>query len=214
MSPYAAPFAWWAAHPWIVVWMCVFLSPFAVILLRLVDDLGYRALVAPLQWTAIGVLVIALVIGVAVTARRSALRAASGLAFAIGGLLLLVLPTTNVVLGRTACPPRAGGELGLSTAVAVVEAWRQGNGGDAVWAGGEASAAWQERVGAGRLEDFRLIDSGCWERVAPVRESPTWHEFRVTVREGTFVPLSKILLVHVATEDGVWKVTGVDGPLP
>lgn len=194
--------------------MCVFLSPFLVILLRIIDDMGYRGLVAPLQWMAIGVLVIALVLGVAVTARRSALRAALGLAFAIGGLLLLVLPTTNVVLGRTVCPPGAGGELGLSTAVAVVEAWRRAEAGDAVWLGGEASAAWKERVSTLRLEDFRLIESGCWERVAPVRESPTWHEFRVTVREGTRAPLSKILLVHVAAEDGVWKVTGVDGPLP
>jgi hypothetical protein len=50
--------------------------------------------------------------------------------------------------------------------------------------------------------------------VAPVRESPTWHEFRVTVREGTRAALSKILLVHVAAEGGTWKVTGVDGPLP
>lgn len=194
--------------------MCVFLSPFVVILLRLVDDMGYRALVAPLQWTAIGVLVIVLVMGVAVTARRSALRAASGLAFAIGGLLLLVLPTTNVVLGRTVCPPGRGGELGLSTAVAVVEAWRRAEAGDAIWSGGEASPAWRERISRVRLEDFRLVDSGCWERVAPVRESPTWHEFRVTVREGTRAPLSKILLVHVAAEGGTWKVTGVDGPLP
>ncbi len=214
VSPYAAPFAWWAAHPWIVVWMCVFLSPFVVVLLRLLDDAGHRGMVAPLQWLAVGVLVVALVLGVAVTSRRSVVRAVSGLAFAIAGLLLLVLPTTNVVLGRTACPPRAGQELGLSTALAVVEAWRKGEAGDAVWSGGEASPAWREQVRILRLEDFRLVDSGCWERVAPVRASPTWHEFRVTVREGTFAPLSKILLVHVAADGAAWKVTGVDGPLP
>jgi hypothetical protein len=205
---------WWAAHPWIVVWMCVFLSPFVVVVLRVLDDAGYRRMVAPLQWLAIGVLVIAVVLGVAVTSRRSALRAMSGLAFAVAGVLLLVLPTTNVMLGRTACPTRAGHELGMSTAVAVVEAWGKGEAGDAVWSGGEASPAWKERVRTLSLEEFRLIDSGCWERVAPVRESPTWHEFRVTVREGTLAPLSKILLVHVAAEGGAWKVTGVDGPLP
>lgn len=205
---------WWAAHPWIVVWMGVFLSPFVVILLRLLDDSGYPRMVAPLQWLAIGVLAVALVLGVAVTSSRSAIRAVSGLAFAIAGLLLLVLPTTNVVLGRTACPSRAGHELGLSTAVAVVEAWQKGEAGDAVWKEAEASPEWRDKVRLLRLEDFRLVESGCWERVAPVRESPTWHEFRVTVREGAFAPLSKILLVHVVAEGGAWKVTGVDGPLP
>ena len=194
--------------------MCVLLSPFVVVLLRLLDDAGYREMVAPLQWIAIGVLVIAVVLAVAITSRRSAVRAVTGLAFAVAGALALVLPTTNVMLGRTACPPRAGNELGISTAVAVVEAWRKGEAADAVWSGGQASPAWKERVRTLSLEEFRLIDSGCWERVAPVRESPTWHEFRVTVREGALAPLSKIVLVHVAAEGATWKVTGVDGPLP
>jgi hypothetical protein len=209
-----APLVWWTTHPWIVAWIAVLLSPFGVVVLRLLDDAGHGGLVGPLQWLAIGLLVVALAIGVAVTWRRSALRAASGLLFAVAGVLLLVLPTTNVVLGRTACPPRAGQELGLSTAIAVVEAWSNGDAGDAVWTGSQAAPAWQERVRQLRLEEFRLVDSGCWERVAPVRESPTWHEFRVTVREGTAAPISKILLVHVATESGGWKVTGIDGPLP
>jgi hypothetical protein len=194
--------------------MFVFLSPFGVVLLRLLDDAGHREMVAPLQWLAIAVLVVAIVIGVVATLRRSAVRALSGLVLAVAGVLLLVLPTTHVVLGRTACPPRPGQELGMSTAVAVVEAWRKRDAADAAWHGGEASAAWKERVRALSLEEFRLIDSGCWERVAPVPESPTWHEFRVTVREGASPPLSKILLVHVADEGGTWKVTGVDGPLP
>jgi hypothetical protein len=208
------PLMWWTAHPWIVTWIAVLLSPFVVVLLRLLDDAGYGSLVAPLQWLAIGVLVIALSIGVSITWRRSAIRALSGLVSAVAGVLLLVLPTTNVVLGRTACPARAGQELGLSTAIAVVEAWSKGDAGDAVWTGSQASPAWKDRVRQLRLEEFRLVDSGCWERVAPVRESPTWHEFRVVVREGTVAPISKILLVHVATEGGGWKVTGIDGPLP
>jgi hypothetical protein len=214
VPPYAVPFVWWTAHPWLVVWMAVFLSPFVVVVLRLLDDAGHEGLVGPLQWLSIGVFVIALLIGVATTSRRSAVRAMTGFAFAVAGVLLLVLPTTHVVLGRTECPPRAGQELGLGTAIGVVEAWRKGEAGDAVWSGGEASAAWKEKVGQLRLEEFRLVDSGCWERVAPVRESPTWHEFRVIVREGTVAPLSKILLVHVASEGGRWKVTGIDGPLP
>ena len=196
------------------MWIAVLLSPFVVVLLRLVDDAGHRSFVTPLQWLAIALVVIALAIAGVTTSRRSALRAASGLALAVAGLFLLVLPTTHVVLGRTACPPRAGQELGLGTAIAVVEAWSRGEAGDPVWTGGEASGAWKEQVRRLRLEEFRLIDSGCWERVAPVPDSPTWHEFRVTVREGTLAPLSKILLVHVATEGGGWKVTGIDGPLP
>jgi hypothetical protein len=214
VSPYAAAFTWWAAHPWIVVWMCVLLSPFVVVLLRLLDDAGYRSMVAPLQWLAIGVVLVAVVLAVAITSSRSAIRAVSGLVLAVAGLLLLVLPTTNLVLGRTACPTRTGHALGLSTAVAVVEAWRAGAVADAAWTGGQASPAWREQVRTLALEDFRLVESGCWDRVAPVRESPTWHEFRVTVRQGTSAPLSKILLVHVADEGGAWKVTGVDGPLP
>ena len=214
MPSYAVPLVWWTTHPWIVAWTAVLLSPFGVVVLRLLDDAGYGSLVAPLQWLAIGLLVIALSIAVAVTWRRSAVRAVGGLIVAVAGVLLLVLPTTNVVLGRTACPARAGQELGLSSAIAVVEAWSNGEAGDAVWTGGQASPAWKERVRQLGLEEFRLVDSGCWERVAPVRESPTWHEFRVIVREGTAAPISKILLVHVVTEGGGWKVTGIDGPLP
>jgi hypothetical protein len=106
--------------------MCVFLSPLVVVLLRLLDEAGHDGMVAPVRWLAIGVCVIAVVLAVSVTWRRSAVRAVSHLALAIAGLLLLVLPTTHVVLGRTACPTRAGEELGRGTAVAVLEGWSKG----------------------------------------------------------------------------------------
>ena len=205
---------WWTAHPWLVVWMCVFLSPLVVVLLRLLDDAGHDGMVAPVRWLAIGVFVIAVVLAVSVTWRRSAVRAVSHLAFAVAGLLLLVLPTTHVVLGRTECPARAGEDLGQGVALAVLEAWSKGTAADPVWSGGEASPAWKQKVGAWSLDQFVAVQSGCWERVAPVKASPTWHEFRVTVREGTLEPLSKVLIVHVANEGGAWKVIGVDGPLP
>lgn len=194
--------------------MCVLLSPLVVVLLRLLDEAGHEEMVAPVRWLAIGVVVIAVVLAVSVTWRRSAVRALSHLAFAIAGLLLLVLPTTHVVLGRTACPPRAGEELGRGAALAVLEAWRKGEAADAVWSGGEASPAWKQKVGTLSLDQFVIVQSGCWERVAPVKESPTWHEFRVIVREGTLEPLSKLLIVHAANEGGAWKVIGVEGPLP
>lgn len=196
------------------MWLCVFLSPLVVVVLRLLDEAGHDGMVAPVQWLAIGVVVIAVVLAVSVTWRRSAVRTVSHLALAIAGLLLLVLPTTHVVLGRTACPPRAGEELGRGTAVAVLEAWRKGEAVDAIWSGGEASPAWKQKVGTWSLDQLVAVQSGCWERVAPVKASPTWHEFRVIVREGTLEPLSKLLVVHVASEGGAWKVIGVDGPLP
>src|SRR5688572_29619296 len=102
--------------------MCVFLSPLVVVLLRLLDDAGHDRMVAPVRWLAIGLFVIAVVLAVSVTWRRSVVRAVSHLAISVAGLLILVLPTTHVVLGRTECPPRAGEELGRGTAVAVLEA--------------------------------------------------------------------------------------------
>ena len=194
--------------------MCVLLSPIVVVFLRLLDDAGYEGMVTAVRWLAIGVVVITVVLAVSITSRRSVVWAVSHLAFAIAGLLLLILPTTHVVLGRTECPPRAGEELGRGTAVAVLQAWRKGETIDAVWSGGEASPAWKQKVGTLSLDRFVAVQSGCWERVAPVKASPTWHEFRVIVREGTLEPLSKLVVVHVANEGGAWKVIGVDGPLP
>lgn len=194
--------------------MCVLLSPLVVVLMRLLDNAGHEWMVAPVRSLAIGLVVIALVLAVSVTWRRSVVRAMTHLAIAIAGLLLLVLPTTHVVLGRTECPPRAGDELGRGTAVAVLDAWSKGEAADAVWSGGEASTAWKQKVGTLSVDQFVAVQSGCWERIAPVKASPTWHEFRVVVREGTLEPLSKVVVVHVANEGGAWKVVGIDGPLP
>lgn len=212
--PYAVPFLWWAAHPWVVVWVSVFVSPLLVVLLRVLDDAGHSGLVAPVQWLAIGVFLLALVFGVAATWPRSTVRTVVGAGLAVAVMLLFVLPTTQVVLGRTECPARAGTDLGAGSATAVLEAWSKGAAGDAAWRADTATAAWKERVRTTTLDDYRLVSSGCWERVAPVRVSPTWHEFRVTVREAERAPLSKIVIVHVANDGGAWRVTGIEGPLP
>jgi hypothetical protein len=208
------PFLWWAAHPWPVVWVSVILAPLVVVLLRVLDDAGYSGLIAPLKWLGIGVFLIALVLGVAATWPKSTVRTAAGAGLAITLMVLFVLPTTHVVLGRTECPARAGTDLGAGSATAVLEAWSKGDAGDALWSEDTAAAAWKQRVRTITLDDYRLLTSGCWERVAPVRASPTWHEFRVTVRESERAALSKVVVVHVASQGGAWKVTGIEGPLP
>ncbi len=213
-SPWLAPFRWWARHPWVVVWVAVFLSPFAVLVLRVADESWSPRLVTPLQWLFIGFFCVALLLGLLVTSPRSALRAGGGLVFSVLGLVLLVAPLTHVTLGRGGCPPRAGRDLGAAPAAAVLEAWKSGAPGAAAWRGGEADASWQERARGITLMDYRLVDSGCWERVAPISASSTWHEFRVTVKEGDRAPLSKTVLVHTEKEGTRFKVAAVDGPLP
>ena len=54
VSPLSQPFDFWRVHPWLVVWLCVFLAPVAVVLLRLADEWGFEGLVAPLQWALHG----------------------------------------------------------------------------------------------------------------------------------------------------------------
>jgi hypothetical protein len=56
--------------------------------------------------------------------------------------------------------------------------------------------------------------TGCWERIAPIDASRTWHEFQVTVRNGDQDALSKTVVVHTAASLDGWKITGVEGPLP
>jgi hypothetical protein len=98
--------------------------------------------------------------------------------------------------------------------VAVLEAWKSGAPGVAAWRGGAVEASWQERARRIALIDYRLVESGCWERVAPISASSTWHEFRVTVKEADRAPLSKTVLVHTEKEGTGYKVAAVDGPLP
>jgi pimeloyl-ACP methyl ester carboxylesterase len=62
------------------------------------------------------------------------------------------------------------------------------------------------------LLDYRLMESGCWERLAPVPTRTTWHEFRVTVEQSDGERLSKLVTVHTrAARDG-WRIADVDGP--
>jgi hypothetical protein len=210
----ARPFRWWGAHPWAIAWVGVLLAPVGVLLLRFVDEYGYERFVAPLQWTLIALLALLLVRAMLFSARRSVGRLVLGLAAAGGALGLLLWPVTQITLGRVICPARAGADLGVQSAAVALEAWRRGEAGDAAWHAADPAPAWREKARAISLLDYRLVESGCFERVAPVDTHHTWHDFRVTIKEGERAPLSKVVVVHTAVEGDGWKITGIEGPLP
>jgi hypothetical protein len=213
-SPLARPFVWWAAHPWIVVWVLVPLTPAAVVLLRALDESGLEVLVQPLSWLLVALFTVALALAMLTSARRSASRLAAGTVATLAALGALLWPVTQVTLGRTACPARAGADLGGPVASRALEAWQAGAGGDRGWRSGRADGAWLARSRALRLVDYQLVDTGCWERAAPIDATRTWHEFRVTVEDGGPVSLSKSLLVHTAVGADGWKIAAIEGPLP
>lgn len=214
VSLVARPFAWWAAHPWIVSWIIVVLAPAAVVLLRALDESGFEGLVQPLAWAFGGLLLVALVLAMMSSARRSVARLALGTAAALLVLVALLWPVTQVTLGRTACPAHAGGDLGAPVAAGALDAWKRGAPGDAGWRTGRADGAWHTRSRAARALDYQLVETGCWERAAPIDAGRTWHEFRVTVRNGADAQLSKSVVVHTAVGGDGWKITAIEGPLP
>jgi hypothetical protein len=196
------------------VWALVLLAPFAVFLLRVLDESGYDRLLTPIEWALAVLFVLALVAAVLPTARRSVARTVLGVAGALVVLGVLLWPLTRVTLDHTQCPARAGVDRGVPAAVSALASWEQGEADDAEWRGGAAAPGWRETVRATRLIDYQLVDSGCWERVAPVDVTRTWHEFRVTIEAGEREPISKLVVVHTTTERGEWKITSVEGPLP
>lgn len=214
VSPVALPFVWWRAHPWVAAWVGVFLAPAAVLLLRVADEYGGERFVSPLQWVFTALLAVFLVRAALFSARRSVVALVLGLGAAGGALALLLWPVTQVTLGRVTCPSRAGTDRGVQTAAAGIAAWQRGEAGEAAWRRADPDAAWREKARAISLLAYQLVDSGCFERVAPIDTQHTWHEFRVTIKEGERAPLSKIVVVRTAAEGTDWKITGIDGPLP
>jgi hypothetical protein len=211
---YAVPFAWWAAHPWAVLWTFVLLAPVAALLLRALDEAALAAVVTPAAWGLALLFAIGLALAVVASARRSPFRLVLGGVGVLVTLAVLLWPVTRVTLGRTICPPRAGPDLGAGVAAGALEAWQGGNGGDGGWRQGRPDDTWQERTRAAGLVDYQLVATGCWERVAPIDTSRTWHEFRVTVQDGDREPLSKTVVVHTAAGGDGWKITAIEGPLP
>jgi hypothetical protein len=211
---YAAPFAWWTAHPWPVLWAFVLLAPVAALALRVLDEAALTAVVTPAAWGLVLLFAIALALALMASARRSALRLVLGGVGALVTLAVLLWPVTRVTLGRTICPARAGPDLGAGVAASALEAWQGGNDGDGGWRQGRPDDTWQERTRAAGLVDYQLLATGCWERVAPIDTSRTWHEFRVTVQDGDREPLSKTVVVHTDAGGDGWKITAIEGPLP
>ncbi|HEY2994030.1 MAG TPA: hypothetical protein VGM22_14535 [Methylomirabilota bacterium] len=214
VSPFALLFVWWSAHPWFFVWACVFLAPAGVVLLRAADESGLERYVTPLQWTLLTIFAIVLLRGVLFSARRSGPRLVLGLLAVLGAVVLLLWPLTRVTLGRVTCPARAGTDLGVPVAATAIEAWQRGEAGDAAWRGGDPDPSWRDKARAIRLLDYQLVESGCFERVAPIDARHTWHDFRVTIREGERAPLSKVVVVHTDAAGDGWKITAIEGPLP
>jgi hypothetical protein len=213
ISPLARPFVWWAAHPWIVLWAFVGVAPIAVLALRAIDESGLELLVQPLAWALGGVFVVALALAMVASARRSITRLAFGTLSALVVLGILLWPVTRVTLGRTICPARAGTDLGTAVARGALETWQRGTPGHEGWLNAQ-DAGWHERAGAVSLVDYQLVETGCWERVAPIDGSRTWHEFRVTVQGRDQAALSKSVVVHTAAGPDGWKITAIEGPLP
>jgi hypothetical protein len=211
---YAAPFAWWAAHPWVVLWVFILLAPLAALLLRALDEAALTVAVTPVAWGFGLLFVIALGLALMASARRSTLRPVLGGVGALVALTVLLWPVTRVTLGRTICPPRAGPDLGAGVAAGALEAWQGGDSSDGSWGDGRPDDTWQERTRAAGLVDYQLMATGCWERIAPIDTSRTWHEFRVTVQDADREPLSKTVVVHTAAGGDGWKITAIEGPLP
>jgi len=210
----ARPLDWWSAHPWVVAWVGVILIPVGVVVLRAIDEWDFERVVTPLGWTLSAVLAAALLRAVLFSARTSIARLAIGLASALGAIALLLWPVTQVTLGRVICPARAGTDLGVRVATHALEAWQRGETADAAWHDGQPDAAWRDKSRTTRLLAYQRVDSGCFERVAPIDATRTWHDFRVTVKEPERASLSKVVVVRTAAEADGWKITGIDGPLP
>ena len=214
VSPFTRPFVWWGRHPWVIAWAGVVLTPAGVLLLRVIDEAGAAQYVEPLRWVLLALLALVILRALTFSAQRSMVRLALGLVATVGAAGLLLYPVTQITLGRVICPPRAGTDLGVQSAAAAIEAWRRGEQGAAAWREGTPDPAWLQKAQAISLLDFQLVDSGCYERVAPIDAHNTWHDFRVTIKEGDRAPLSKVVVVRTAAEGGGWKITGIEGPLP
>jgi hypothetical protein len=213
VAVYAAPFVWWSRHPWVVLWACVFLTPPAMLTLRVLDDTDWARLVRPLLGVFGVIFVVALTVALMLGVRRSAIRALAGGIGALLGVALLLVPMLHVI-GQRFCPARMGTDRGIQTSAEMLEAWKSGAGLPEVWSSSDVGEDWKRRAADLALLEYRLVDSGCWERMAPVATTRTWHEFRVTVRQGDTDPLSKILTVHTVAAGAGWKIAEVEGPQP
>lgn len=188
------------------------LPPAVLFALRLVDDTAAALLASPI--IVVTALLVVLVVGIAMraSAARSRARAIGGGAATLAVGALLVLPMLQV-MGRRPCPERMGPDRGLQVAGQVFAAWRNGQPPPAaLWQSASLARTWSARVDKLLLIDHRLVDSGCWDRLAPVATKTTWHEFRATVQGPDGERLSKVVTVHTHAARGEWRVAEIEGP--
>jgi hypothetical protein len=194
------------------VWGAVLLTPAVLLSLRVVDDSDIAVLVQPI----LGVMILVFLGIVAVAIRRSAsvspLRTLAGTVGALLAVAVIAVPMTHVI-GQRSCPERMGPDRGLQVSAQMFEAWRRGGALPAeLWASPALADEWRARARPLTLLDYKLVDSGCWERLAPVTTDKTWHEYRVTVRRGDADAFSKVVTVHTGAARGGWAISGVEGP--
>ena len=188
------------------------LTPGLLFGLRLLDDSALALVLEPL----LVVLALVFLVIVAAAARRSAghslPRAVAGAAGALILVALIVWPMTHV-FGQRSCPDRMGPDRGLQVSLRMLDAWQGGKTPPVdIWTSPAVADAWQKRARTITLVDYKLIDSGCWERLAPVTTGQTWHQFRATVRQGAGDGFSKTLTVHTSAAWGGWTISEVEGP--
>jgi hypothetical protein len=202
---------WWRRHAWIPVWIAVFLTPAALLSLRLMDDTSVALVLPPLLTGMIVLFLAVLAVAVRASVTRSVARALAGGGSALLAAGLLALTMIHVI-GQRSCPERMGVDRGVQVAAQMLDTWRKGKAAPAdVWASAAVADAWRARVGKLTLIDYQVVDSGCWERLAPVATKETWHEFRVTVQRGDD-RFSKVVTVHTHATRGDWHITEVEGP--
>jgi len=204
---------WWRRHAWIPVWIAVFLTPVALLLLRLIDDTSVAVLLRPVLFVMVVLFLALVAVAVRTSAPSSLARALAGGGSALLAAALVALPMIHVI-GQRSCPERMGVDRGIQVSMQMLDAWRKGEPPPAeVWGAAAVADAWKAHVGKLRLLDYRLIDSGCWERLAPVATNETWHEFRATVQQGED-RFSKVMTVHTRATRGGWAVAEIEGPEP
>lgn len=214
MRWYERPVIWWRRHAWIPVWIAVFLTPVALLSLRLIDDTGVALLVPTMLIAMVVVFVAMVAVGVRTSAPRSTVRAFAGAGSALVAATLLALPMVHVI-GQRACPERMGADRGVAAAMQMLEAWRKGERAPGeLWLSGDVADAWKPRTEEATLIDYTLVASGCWERLAPVTTTKTWHEFRVTVQSPDGDAFSKIVTVETRATRSGWRISEVEGPGP
>ena len=83
-----------------------------------------------------------------------------------------------------------------------------------MWASADLGPAWSSYVDRLALREYHVTGSGCWERLAPVPMTKTWHEFRVIVQRPDGELVARTVVVHTRAADGGWAIADIEGLEP